>query len=120
MSGAVGSRPNLIRSGTPVASERTSLDTQSASGRSALQRRFEIVRARETASLTGIAGPEDAATEDTDIGRLRRKGRRKGPVYSAAASYGVASNHPTRPAGEPTILVAPRGRRTTQARASPG
>ena len=83
----------------PVASERTSLDTQSASGRSSLQRRFEIATARDTASLTGIDGPEGTATEDTDIGRLRGKGRRKVPVYSAAASYGVASNHPTRPTG---------------------
>ena len=56
---------------------------------------------RDTASLTGIAGPAGTATEDTDIGRLRRKGHRKGPVYSAAASYSAASNHPTRPTGSP-------------------
>src|SRR6478672_388485 len=120
MSGAVGSRPSLIRSGTPVASERTSLDTQSASGSNSLQRRLEIATARETASLTGPAGSEGTATEDTDIGGMGRKGRRKGPVYSAAASYGVASNHPTRPTGGAQILVAPRWRRLTKARALPG
>src|SRR4029453_3008408 len=105
MSGAVGSRPNLMRSGTPVASERTSLDTQSASGSNSLLRRFEIARARETASLPGRAGWEGTATEDTDIGRMWGKEAPDGWVYSAAASYDVASNHPTRPTGEPAILV---------------
>src|ERR1700741_4394096 len=100
MSGAVGSRPSLTRSGTPVASERTNLDSQSGSGSNSLQRRFEMASARDTASLTGAAGA-GAATEDTDIGRLGGKGRRKGPLYSAAASYSAASEHPTRPTGSP-------------------
>src|SRR5450432_1584461 len=64
MSGAVGSRPSLTRSGTPVASDRANLASQSASGRSSLQRRFEIAMARKTSSL-GSGGP---ATEDTNIG----------------------------------------------------
>src|SRR6186713_419735 len=102
MSGAVGSRPSLIRSGTPFASERTNLDSQSASGSNSLQRRFEIASARKTASLAGPAGA-GAATEDTDIGRLGGKGRRKGPVYSAAASYSAASKDPTRPTGSPSF-----------------
>jgi hypothetical protein len=53
MSGAVGSSPSLILSGTPVASERASFWIQSLSGISSLQRRSERSRAWRTASVTG-------------------------------------------------------------------
>jgi hypothetical protein len=53
MSGAVGSRPSLIRSGTPVASDRASLRSHSFSGISSLQRRSDVASARRTESVTG-------------------------------------------------------------------
>jgi hypothetical protein len=53
MSGAVGSNPSLMRSGTPVAEDLASLASQSASGNSSSQPRFETAMACRTASVTG-------------------------------------------------------------------
>ena len=55
MSGAVGSRPSLMRSGMPVASERGSFFSQSASGSSSSQPRSETAIASRTRSLTAGA-----------------------------------------------------------------
>src|SRR5947209_6283855 len=57
MSGAVGSRPSLMRSGTPVASERASFWIHSLSGISSLQRRSDRARASRTELVTGY--PDD-------------------------------------------------------------
>jgi len=60
MSGAVGSRPSLMRNGTPVACERASLRTQSASGSSSSHPRRETASASRTRSSTGCEGTGSA------------------------------------------------------------
>ena len=56
MSGAVGSRPSLMRSGWPVASLRASFFSQSASGSSSSQPRCVMASASHVRSVTGKAG----------------------------------------------------------------
>ena len=51
--GAVGSRPNLMRKGTPVASDLASFLTQSSCGMSSSQPRKVTAKASLTASVTG-------------------------------------------------------------------
>src|SRR5579864_9734485 len=115
MSGAVGSSPSLIRSGTPVASDRASLTSQSASGMSSLQRRLETRIASSTASVTGCFPSGDAETEDTNIGRLRRLRTRLGR-YTEGGFLQHRLETSYEAGREPTILVAPRRRRSTEAR----
>ena len=85
MSGAVGSRPSLMRSGTPVASERASLASQSACGNSSSQPRLEIAKAFRTRSVTGCLGSAGTGVEGKDIRGFSGDGRGAGSVYCAAA-----------------------------------
>src|SRR5471030_816773 len=103
MSGAVGSRPSLTRSGTPVASDRASFASQSASGKSSLQWRFEIAMARETASLES-GGP---ATEDTNIGGNEVDGATDRAAILRSGVLQRRSEMSYEASREPTILVAP-------------
>ena len=62
MSGAVGSRPNLMRRACPVCSERCNFFCQSASGINSSQPRRVMASASRTASLMGVV-EEEASIE---------------------------------------------------------
>src|SRR5665213_1972244 len=85
MSGAVGSRPNLMRSGTAVASARANLETHSLSGNSSSQPRLDTASACRTVSLEDSAERADAEEKGEDIGGIYRVAHPTGPVYCAAA-----------------------------------
>src|SRR4051794_20319556 len=117
MSGAVGSRPSLIRSGTPVASERASFCTHSLSGMSSLDRRSDCASAPRTDSVTGywaLAAPGSGIEADItgSYGNRASDGR-----YTGAASYEPVGWCPTRERTCATILVVPRLRRSTEVHA---
>jgi hypothetical protein len=99
MSGAVGSRPSLMRKGWPVASERASLASHSDCGSSSSQPRSETARASRTRSVNGWDGGGTgaaAAGVGSVIGLLHQGGygclrRRSAAIIGAiACSSGLA------------------------------
>ena len=76
----LGSMPNLMRNGWPVASDRASFFSQSSWGSSSSQPRKDTARDSRTRSVTGCAGA--AAGADMVIGR----GRGYGVVRTAGAA----------------------------------
>src|SRR5688500_14795001 len=70
ISGAVGSKPSLIRNGTPVASDLDSFATQSASGNSSSQERWVVASASSTRSVIGYFAAErgEVAVADMEAG----------------------------------------------------
>src|SRR5664279_3162953 len=108
-----------MRNGTPVACDRASFASQSASGSSSLQRLFETSIARKTASSTGYAGPGVPATEDTNIGGNGVNGAPDRPAILRGGVLQRRLEQSYEAGREPTILVVPRRRRSTEARADP-